>query len=115
MRICIVKSTGELIEAQSLAKAGTLLLNATRSGYNPNDIEERLITDAEFKQIMDNLPERAVIIAFNAQREQAIVDNLPSWQQVSDAIDAATTIAACKVILKKLARVVYWLAKNRND
>jgi DNA-binding GntR family transcriptional regulator len=47
-------------------------------------------------------------------KAQAIEDNLPSWQQVSDAIDAATTIAACKVIIKKMARIIYWLAKNSN-
>lgn len=48
-------------------------------------------------------------------KAQAFLDNLPSWQEVSDAIDAATTIAACKVILKRLARVVYWLARDRAD
>ena len=50
-----------------------------------------------------------------AAKAQAIIDNLPSWQQVSDAIDAATTIAAIKVIIKKMARIVYWLAKDRAD
>jgi len=48
-----------------------------------------------------------------AAKAQSITDNPPSWQAVSDAIDAATTLAACKVIIKKLARVVYWLAKNQ--
>lgn len=50
--------------------------------------------------------------ADKAQRQQDIVDNLPDWQTVSDSIDNATTIAAMKIIVKKLARVVYWLAKN---
>ena len=59
--------------------------------------------------------EAAVIAAQQASdlaKAQALIDNLPSWQQVSDAIDAATTVAALKVIVKKVARVVYWLAKN---
>jgi hypothetical protein len=46
------------------------------------------------------------------QKEKDIVDNLPSWQAVSDAIDAATTIAQMKVIVKKIARVLYWTARN---
>jgi hypothetical protein len=57
------------------------------------------------------LAEEARIVA----KQQALIDNLPSWQQVSDAIDSATTIAALKVIVKKIARVVYWLAKNKED
>ena len=40
-------------------------------------------------------------------KAQEIIDNLPDWQQVSNAIDSATTIAALKVITKKLARVFY--------
>ena len=50
-----------------------------------------------------------------AQKQQDIIDNLPSWQQISDAIDAATTIAATKAILKKIARVVYWMAKDKAE
>lgn len=64
--------------------------------------------------------------ANNAAKAQAIIDNLPAWQPVSDALDgikadaqAATTIAALKVVIigliifvKKLARVLYWLAKD---
>lgn len=115
MRICVLKATQQLLEAQSWATAGTLIRNALARGYALEDIEERVVSDAEYALILENLPERDAIDAANAAREQAISDNLPSWQQVSDAIDAATTIAACKVILKKLARVVYWLAKGRND
>jgi hypothetical protein len=57
------------------------------------------------------LAEEAAIAA----KHQALIDNLPSWQQVSDAIDSATTIAALKVIVKKIARVVYWIAKNKEE
>jgi hypothetical protein len=46
------------------------------------------------------------------QKQQDIINNLPSWQEVDDAITAATTIAALKVIIRKMARVLYWLAKN---
>lgn len=48
-------------------------------------------------------------------KEQAFVNNLPSWQAVSDAIDAADTLAKLRAIVKKMARVLYWLARNRED
>lgn len=49
MRISIQKSTGLLIEMQSLATAGTLLKNALAMGYAADDVEERTTTDQEFK------------------------------------------------------------------
>ena len=48
-------------------------------------------------------------------KAQEIFDNLPAWQAIVDAIEAATTIAALKVIIKKMARVLYWLARDRAD
>lgn len=50
--------------------------------------------------------------AIKQAKAQDIINNLPSWQQVSDAIDNATTLNQVKVIFKKLCRVVYWLAKD---
>lgn len=47
-----------------------------------------------------------------SQKKQAVIDNLPSWSVVSNAIDAADTLAKLKVIVKKMARVQYWLAKG---
>lgn len=50
--------------------------------------------------------------AKQAAKVQDIVNNLPSWQSVSDAIDNVATLAAMKIIFKKVCRIVYWLAKN---
>ena len=50
-----------------------------------------------------------------AQRAQELVENLPTWLQVSNAVDNISNLAGAKVFLKKLARVVYWLAKNTAD
>ena len=50
-----------------------------------------------------------------AAKAQALINNLPTWQEVADAIDAVTTIGGLKVVVKKIARVVYWLAKDRAD
>lgn len=43
----------------------------------------------------------------------ALIDNLPSWSAVSTAVDNIANLADAKVFLKKLSRVVYWLAKNQ--
>ena len=50
--------------------------------------------------------------ALQSQRIQEIIDNLPSWKQVSNYVDKIGNLAEAKGFLKKLARVVYWLAKN---
>lgn len=47
-----------------------------------------------------------------AQKAQAIIDNLPSWSHVSTAVDNIANLADAKAYLKKLSRVVYWLAKD---
>jgi hypothetical protein len=54
----------------------------------------------------------AAAAALEAAKAQAIVDNLPSWAQVETAVDNIDNLADAKAFLKKLARVVYWLAKN---
>lgn len=40
-------------------------------------------------------------------RAQEIIDDLPSWETISTAIDNATTLAQLKVIVKKAIRVIY--------
>ena len=58
MRICTQKETGELIEMQSDATEGTLINNALLAGYKESEIEERVITEAEWgdPQAPWNLP-----------------------------------------------------------
>jgi hypothetical protein len=119
MLICIVKATNRIIEMQSGATAGTLLKNAIAQGYNEKDIIEKEVTPLEYQAALKVDP---VVIAETAAIETAktleqtklaaIQDNLPNWATIKTAIDNATTIAALKVIVTKLARVVYWLAKN---
>ena len=50
-----------------------------------------------------------------AYKRQQIEERLPSWTAVSDAVDAAFTNTAQRNLIKRLCRVVYWLAKNRED
>ena len=61
----------------------------------------------EAAYLAEELAKKEMAEALQEAKAQAIIDNLPDWQQVSNAIDSATTIAALKVITKKLARVVY--------
>jgi hypothetical protein len=95
--------------------------NNSYEGIKPHELETRPIPSlADLEAVWPQI-EAERIAAEQAEaarieaKAQALIDNLPTWQAVSDAIDAATTIAACKVILKKLARVVYWLAKDKAD
>lgn len=103
----------------SAAVEGTLIQNALNAGYTIDQIEEREVTPLEYAEArmldpvyiarQQSLQERR---EFEATKLQEIVSNLHTWQQVSDAIDGVTTIAGLKTVVKKLARVVYLLAKN---
>lgn len=47
-----------------------------------------------------------------AAKTQSFNENLPSWIAVETAVDNIANLADAKSFLKKLARVVYWLAKD---
>ena len=53
--------------------------------------------------------------AKEAYKRQQIEERMPSWAAVSDAVDAAFANTAQRTLIKRLCRVVYWLAKNRED
>lgn len=59
--------------------------------------------------------EQAAAIAAAQAREQAFLDNLPSWSQVDAAVTNIANLADAKVFIRKLARVVYWLARNKAE
>ncbi|HDZ15542.1 hypothetical protein LCGC14_2913870 [marine sediment metagenome] len=50
-----------------------------------------------------------------AEKEQDIIDNLPSWSQVEANINNIGSMDDAKAFILKLARVVYWDVKNRPD
>lgn len=56
MRVCIEKSTGRLIESQSHAREGTLIINALNAGFDEADIEEKVVTQGEYQAILDAQP-----------------------------------------------------------
>jgi hypothetical protein len=47
-----------------------------------------------------------------AQKNADISANLPSWAAVQTAINNANSLADLKAILIKLARIIYWQAKD---
>ena len=49
------------------------------------------------------------------RRKQDIDGALPSWSQVETACDNISSLAEAKAFLRKLSRVVYWVAKGRQD
>jgi hypothetical protein len=53
--------------------------------------------------------------ALSDAKESAINDNLPDWATVETAVDNIGSLADAKTFIKKLARVVYWLVKNKAD
>ena len=57
-------------------------------------------------------PEIPGYVEMMKARRAAIDTNLPSWSQVETACDSISSLAEAKAFLKKLSRVVYWLAKN---
>lgn len=84
--------------------SGDRFIIIVNGGVTVDPNKESILT-AEAKEKADK--EAEVI-----QKETDINTNLPTWQKVSDGIDGISSLAEAKTILKKIARVVYWLARN---
>ena len=122
MRICRVKATQYILEMQHDAVSGLLLQNAIRDGFTADDVEELEVDDAGYAAAkLEDPYEIAKEATIAAQREarrvkiQDFADNIPSWNAVDTAITNITNLADAKVFIKKLSRVVYWLARNQQD
>lgn len=81
-----------------------------------DDYDEREVDEAEYASALAEDPveiaaKQAAMV--KAAKAQAFLDNLPSWAQVATAVDDISSLAEAKAFLKKLARVVYWLAKDQ--
>lgn len=63
----------------------------------------------EIKAMMEEVSTR------ESRRQTYLHENFPAWAAVSDAVDAAFSNTAQRTLIKRLCRVVYWLAKNRED
>ena len=75
-------------------------------------------TDGKWNQqwsIVDLEGEELSKATYAAEKEQAVSDNLPSWEQVETDVDNIGSLADAKAFLKKLSRVVYLVVKQRVD
>jgi hypothetical protein len=60
IRVCIEKASGKLIEHQTgKAPLGTLTQNAINAGYKADEVEEKYVTGAELKLLLDAFPKPA--------------------------------------------------------
>jgi len=72
-------------------------------------------TGTEWIADQDKIDAHAATVAANAAKLQEIADNLPSWTQVSTAVDDIANLADAKAFIKKLSRCVYLDLKNSVD
>lgn len=79
MRICVLKANGRLLEMQSHARAGTLIANAVRAGHAETDVEERVVTAAEYAALVAAQPPAPVEI--KARAGALILTRYPAWRQ----------------------------------
>lgn len=77
MRICIRLADDWMIEAQSNATQGTLLQNAVAAGYRPEEVDERVVTAAEFAAYLERQkPRQALLEELRAAALREIEDKL---------------------------------------
>lgn len=78
----------------------------------------RVQAQADYEASPEYLAEQQAMadrLARQQAKMQSFIDNLPSWAVVSTAVDNIGNLADAKVFIKKLARIVYWLAKDQEN
>ena len=96
MRVCIDRQTGLLISAQSGDNAahGTLLQNAIGAGYLAENIEEKVVGDAEYRALEEaSTPAKSWEVqrqeAYGSWREQLDMMYHATWKDHVAAVKAA--------------------------
>jgi len=87
------------------------------AAFNSEKSRVDAIREAElaFYNSPEEVAKRAAIVAAAEAKAEAILTNLPTWARVSTAVDNISNLAEAKVFIKKLSRIVYWLAKDTVD
>lgn len=70
------------------------------------------LIEADYEADKEQAYNAAIVKQRTEARHLAVVENLPKWATVANAVDGITNLAQARAYLKKLSRVVYWLAKN---
>ncbi len=116
--VIILKSTGKLIMSQSgIANPEVMAKNAVSSGFKIEDVEIKVVEDEVWEELylLTTKAERDYATNINSAKLSDLNSALPDWATVETNIRAVASLADAKAILLKLARVVYWLAKNKAD
>lgn len=58
---------------------------------------------------------KAQAVLDQTQKTQDVIDNLPSWSVVKNAINASFPDTKQRKVVTGIARITYWLAKNEKD
>lgn len=102
-RVCILKSTGKMIESQeggddannkdlTAARLGTLTRNALNAGYKETDIEAKWVTGAEYKELTaptaEEIKERENVAIKATLREIDIASIRPMREWMAKQTDA---------------------------
>lgn len=115
-KACRHRTTLKLIEYQSgNVEDAVLIQNTVNGGLLEADVEVVPMTEAEMVAAIQATPEYVAEQDRQTQRAADIATNLPSWAQVNTSIDNISNLAEAKVFIKKLARVVYWLVRERAE
>lgn len=103
MRLCIHKPTGKVLEMQSHATAGTLILNAVNGGYRQQDLEECVTEDHPIQRMIDEETGEIVAVFKDRARQitrkefEALVPPPAPRVSLIDALVAEGIIPANKV------------------
>jgi hypothetical protein len=76
MKICTIKSTGELIVAQSHSTHESMISDAIINGYDENDIEVKEVTEQELDQILLKIDEEALTYQDRRRAEYPSIDEV---------------------------------------
>ena len=79
---------------------------------DPEEVKYDEVTEALVPLEAGDITPKAQRVLDEAAKAQALIDNLPSWAQVDTAIDNISSLAEAKAFIRKLTRVVYWIAKG---
>lgn len=120
LRIRNTPDYDDLIRQKLSAHGWLPVLYDDDPAYNPDTHYVQLsgtytVTQSDItlhKEIIERTEEDKTVIADAKQRVQDIKNYLPSWAQVENAVDNISNLAEAKTFIKKMARVVYWCAKN---
>ena len=75
-KICIVKSTGELLQSQNASTSGTMIKNAIDAGYDIADLEEKEVTDEVLEQLIQDIHDASLTYEDHRRAEYPSIEDV---------------------------------------